>query len=47
METRGNVVGTGREKGPEHWRKLHTEASWFVLITKYYSDDKTWEDKMG
>jgi hypothetical protein len=44
METLGNLVGTKREDGPGHWKKLHTEASWFVFITKYYSDGKTWDE---
>jgi hypothetical protein len=48
METLRNLVGSKREDGREHWRKLHTGgASWFVFITNYYSDDKTWDDEMG
>lgn len=41
-----NLVGTKREDGREHWRKLHTGASWFVFITNYYSNDKAWDEEM-
>lgn len=47
METLRNLVETTREDGREHWRKLHTEASWFVFRTNHYSDDKTYEEEMG
>jgi len=47
MEWLRNLVETKWEEGREHWRKLHAGASWFVFITIYYSNDKTWEEEMG
>jgi hypothetical protein len=47
LEALSGLVGTKWEEGREHWRKLHTGASWFIFITKYYSDDKTWKHEMG